>query len=497
MALALSGIPTNIRKPFFYGSFSTGLTAYDAQMRTLIIGPKLAAGNATAGVPMRVPFDLKTSVGSGSILGEMAVFSRLQQTYQDYWYLPIDDTGLTKASATITVNSVPGPGTYPLWVMGRLRRKQVTVVSGDTTATLATKIATAINTVYSIPDYGSMDMPVTAAAATNVVTVTSRHGGTFLNDRPWIHLAADGEVSGLQGRVAIAFTNGSGVPDVAAALANCNTVHFNWIISAYDDAAVMSAIATYLENQWSAVTMRYGASVYAKLGESTALVALGDAMNDKTRVIACMQATPTPTWVIASQLGAELADTFNLGQPLESAQRMVRALMGHKLRHVEAPMAQGDVYADETRNLMYYDGLSPLVPQIDGSVITERVITTYQRNTVTGLEDTAWLDISQVMGAAYAMYYIRDYVSKVFQQCSLASDERPYRDRQCRPQDYTDACVQAYIKLANDGGLVDDVEGYRRDLQVELNSTGTRIDALHPVVLAKPFYVAANELRIR
>lgn len=497
MPLSFPTMPTNLRKPFFYGAFSTGPAAYEAPMKALVIGPMLT-GTATAGVAARVSADPRGDFGDGSILAEMVVAMRRQQPFLDIEALPVAAAGGTSATATITVNTVPDPGTYPLWVFGRHRRKEVTIVSGDTVNTVATKIAAAINTGFTFPGTAlPLAMPATAVAAAAVVTVTMRHAGTFVNSRPFVQLRAGVEKSGLAAHVTVAHQdNGAGTPDVATALAGLAGRHYQTVITAYDDAAVLDAVAAWQDDQWSPVNMKYGVSVFARTGTQGTLATAGDAMNKNTRVFAGLRDTMSPTWLVAAQFGAEIQNRFNLGMPIEQAQIMARAPMGIVFSLLEAPADPGVAFTDAEINLLFFDGVTPLVAQFDGTVTTAgRIITTYQKSFVTGLEDTSWLDLSDVMIAAYFMYYLRDYASKVHAGTSLISDDRDGREGQTRPKDYRNTCIAAYKRCA-DAGIVDDVDGYSRDLVVEMASDRKRINARHPITRAAPFLIAANDVRV-
>lgn len=497
MPIAIPNIPTNIRKPFFYGAFSTGRAAYEAPMKALLIGPKLAGGSASDGAVTRVSSDPRADFGDGSILAEMAVAARRQQPFAEIWALPVAVTG-TAATATITVNSVPAPGTYPIWIFGRARRKEITVVSGDTVNGVATKIAAAINAGFTFPGSGiTLAMPVVAAAAAAVVTVTLRHAGTFVNNRPFVELQAGEDISGMRANLTIAHqNNGAGAPDVATALASIAGRHFQTVGCAWDDLAVIDALAAWQDDQWSAVNMRYGVSVVSRLGTYGALAAAGDAMNRFTRVFAGLRASMSPTWVITAQAVAEIQNRYNLGMPLEQAQIMARAPMGVSLNLVEAPARPDEAFTDAEVNLLFFDGVTPFVAQFDGTVTTAgRIITTYQRSFVSGLEDTSWLDISDVMISAYYMYYLRDYATKVHAATSIASDDRDGREGQTRPKDYRNTCIAAYTKCA-DAGIVDDVDGYAAGLITELSGDRKRINARHPITRATPFLVSANDVRV-
>lgn len=84
----------------------------------------------------------------------------------------IADAG-TKATATITIagGNAANSGEQWFYIMGR--KVVLSVVVGDTPTAQGTNLAAAIN--------ARDDLPVTAAAAAGVVTITARVGGTICN----------------------------------------------------------------------------------------------------------------------------------------------------------------------------------------------------------------------------------------------------------------------------------------------------------------------------
>ena len=500
MALSLPQIPSNLRKFGFYGSFSTGIPAYSSAQRLLLIGPALDSGTATVGVPTRVESDPRVQFGNGSILAEMVTVSRLQRPFNEIWALPVNAAGAA-AACTITVTAVPPAGTYAFWLFGRARRCEITVASsGETVTTVAAKIVAAANRQYTFAGAPHpLAQPFTADNVAGVVTLTMLHAGAMTNGRKWVHTRAGNEVSVLGDFVTISHTAvaGAGTPDVAAALSTIGDGHFQTVVTAYDDDTTAAAIDAWMAEQWSAVTMHYGFQVLARTGSYGTLAAAGDAMNARTRVLAAMRETPTPTWLIATALGAELHDRFNLGRPVEEAQIMARALAGITLKTVESSMTPGEAFTPAEVNNLYFDGVTPVKPEFDGSVtIGGRVITTYQRSALTGLEDVSWLDISDVMIPAYAMYWMRHYASFKHAGTSLIADTAPAREGQTRPMDYKATCIMAYGRLCAEG-ICADLAVYSDELIVEMSSDRKRINAQHPVRIAAPLLIMANDIRVR
>lgn len=497
MALSIPQIPNNTLLPFFYGAFVPNVSAYTREMKALIIAPKTSGATATDGLPLRAEGDPRAQFGVGSIINEMIVAMRRVQPFIDIEVLPVAPSGGTAASATITVNSVPSAGgTFPIWVMGRNRRVEVTLTGAETTAQAATKIAAALNSSFTFPGSSlSLSQPFTVAASTANVTLTMRSAGTFVNGLNLISFQADQEVSGLAATCTVTqFANGAGVPDLATALAGL-TKHYQTVVTAYTDDAVINAIAAWQDVQWNPINMRYGTSVFCRYGTFGTISAAGALMNKFTRVFFAKKDGAAPPWLVSAHMGGHIQGRYNLGQTIEEAQAMARAPMGWELPYAEAPYADND-YAREEQNLLLGDGVTPLKDEFDGTVTTVgRIVTTYQKSFVTGQDDTTWRDISQVMISAYVMYHFQFKVTLAHAETSLVSDERSQREGQTRPKDYRSTCFAVYQALANQG-IVDDVETYRANSQFEMDSTRTRINALHAITPARPFLIAANLVQV-
>ncbi|MBM3928930.1 MAG: phage tail protein, partial [Sphingomonadales bacterium] len=217
VTVSLSTIPANLRTPGAYLEFDSSKAVNGlppAPTRVLLIGQRLAAGTVAAGVATRIVTadQAAQAFGRGSMLHAMAAAFKKADGTTECWAIALDDLGAgVAASGTITATGpATAAGTIQLLIAGRA--VPVGVAVGDTAATIATAAALAINSVA--------DLPVTAASAAGVVTLTARHKGTTGND-------IDMRASFYQGQrlpagVALVFAamaNGAGNPDVAAVFA--------------------------------------------------------------------------------------------------------------------------------------------------------------------------------------------------------------------------------------------------------------------------------------
>jgi len=178
MPVAFNSIPANLRVPLFYAEINAGQSPYQGPSRLLLVGQKTSGGSAPADKPIRLDGDPQALAGAGSMLAEMAVWARQNHPFGEIWLLPIADPSGNAQTFTVTVSSsIEGKsGTLVLYVGGE--KVQVAVKSTDTDDNVATNLAAEINKGFFKFDR-PMAFPVTAAAATNVVTLTARNVGTL------------------------------------------------------------------------------------------------------------------------------------------------------------------------------------------------------------------------------------------------------------------------------------------------------------------------------
>lgn len=492
MTITFDQMPGALRLPGYRNEYALGNPPFSQSMQVLIIGPVAAGSSVTAGISQRPQDDVEAAYGPGSLLGTMYNMAKLTQRFLDYRVLPIVESG-TKATNVMTVNTVPPVGTWPFWVFGNARRRQITVTASDTPTTVAAKITAAINSRVTMAGDGKALVDIASAtSAAAVVTMTARNGGLMLNGTTWVSFKSRGEVSPLNACITSVFTPGSGVPDLATALAGVGAGNYAWVISAYDDTASLAAIDAWLEVQWGPMNMRYGWAVAGVVGSQGTLASLGDAMNDRKRVLPGLRNSSEPKPFIAACFGADLAFVFNFARSITEVQIFARGLTGRTMKQLTGPWESDDVFTDDQRNLLLYDGISPLVAT-EGTVQMERVITTFQRRASTGLEDISYLDINGPCIDAWVVQYQRHYIWNAHQNTSLVGDQEDFADGQTRPKDAFKTFVSCYAEINRRGRIVQDVPSYEATLKVELSGDPVRLNVEQRIYRANPLYIMATK----
>ena len=176
--ITFSQIPSGIRKPGDYFEFNTSLAVRSLpgiDWQALILAPMTSAGTSAADTPQLVfsEQDAETYFGIGSIAHRMVKAALKANPYLNLTVVGLADAAASvAATATVTIASnATAQGVLALYIGNE--EVDVVVNASDTPTTIAANIVTAI---------GNMpQLPVTAAAAAGVVTLTAKNKGTIGN----------------------------------------------------------------------------------------------------------------------------------------------------------------------------------------------------------------------------------------------------------------------------------------------------------------------------
>ena len=183
MPISFANIPANIKVPLYYVEVDPSRAGLPSiNLRALLTGIMTSDGAATPDVPVPIGSQAQADAafGPGSELSRMFQGYYSNNYANEVWALPVaEPTGASAATETITVLSPPtSAGTIHLYIAGT--HIPVNVMTTDTVANIADAIAEAINTSYT--DLGTPALPVTAASATGIVTLTASFKGVNGND---------------------------------------------------------------------------------------------------------------------------------------------------------------------------------------------------------------------------------------------------------------------------------------------------------------------------
>ena len=459
MSVPFENIPENIRVPLFHPEFRSGGTPFVNNPRLLLIGQKLSTGSATAGVPIMVTDDAVSGLGgANSMLAQMHRVARKNAPLQEIWWLPVDDlTGGVKATGTITVAGTPvsQAGVASVYIAGR--RVRVSVLTTDAAADVATNLAAAIN--------AASDLPVTAAAVDEVVTLTARHKGTLGN---FIEIDLGNVIEeGLLGQdlfTIVAMSSGTGDPDIETALDALGDDEFDWISLPYSGATELGLVSDVLNDvsgRWSWIKQLYGHATTVSTATVSTLAAFGLTRNNQHESIFPCRKFRSAPWETCAAVGSQIARRKSLPPELS------RPLHTIKLEGIKGPLNKVDILSKVSLQTFYFSGISGYHVRRDGSVCIDRLITTYKTN-AWGDPDWTYLDIETM---AQSMYYVRSLRTEVTTKHgrqALAQSNPANLPHIVTPADLEATLDHNYLKQI-DLGVVENYDAFRANRRVEIN----------------------------
>ncbi len=489
MTIAFQNVPSNLRVPFVAAEFNSSRAQQGSALlpyRVLIIGQKRSTGTAAANTIRKVTTadEVLTLAGRGSMLHRQAIAFFKNNRFTETWIGVLDDNAAgVLATGTITITGpASAAGTLSLYVAGEL--VQVAVANAAVQNDIATAIAAAIN--------ANLDLPVTASATTNVVTVTHRHKGAVGNDVDLRVNYQDGEKTPAGLTVAIvAMASGATNPVLTTLIAALGDQWFHIVAHPYTDATSLTAIETELVSRFGPMRMIDGVAITSAVGTQSVLGTLGDTRNSPH---SCIVAQPgknplTPPCEFAAAVAGVVAYYANIDP--------ARPLQTLPVLGVKAP-AEADLFTLSERNLELGDGIGTSRAVTGGAVQIERIVTTYQTNAA-GAADTAYQDATTMLTLMYLRYSFRNRILGRYPRHKLAADGTRFGAGQAviTPK-LGKAEAVAWFAEMEELGLVEGMEQFKTDLVVERNATDVnRLDFLLPPDLINQFIVGAVSVQFR
>lgn len=476
--IPFKSIPRNLRVPLFFAELDAS-RANTAQVpqRTLLIGQKTAAGALVPNLPSIAlsQGDSRTAAGNGSVLAAMIDAYRANDSFGEVWLLPVsDDITAIAAQGTITINgSTTAPGTLSLYVAGQL--VSITLGANQTGAQIAAVVAASIN--------ANIDLPVTAAVANAVVTLTARNRGECGNDIDVRanYLGAPGGQSypaGIAITVA-AMTGGATNPSLTAALAALQDTTFDVIVCSLTDAASLASIAALLNDangRWSWQSQVYGHCFVAKRGSAGLNAAFASGLNNQHISSIAFADSPSPAWCWAAAFAGAAAVSLRQdpGLPLQTL-----AVAG-----ILAPPLSSRYPLSIRNTTLLYGGASTWTVTSAGQIVIENIITTYVTNAA-GQPDNSYLQIETMFTLVAVLRRMQSVVSAKYSRVKLAADGTRLLpgSNVVTPSVIKADLIAAYRQMEGEG-LVQQSDAFAQALVVEKNALNpNRVDVLYPAVL--------------
>ncbi len=360
------------RKIFIVGTYDPTITTIVDEVPVLVTSPE----------------DAGSQFGFGFMIHRLAVQSFAGGNGVETWVIPQAEAG-GSAAAVGSIDFVGSTGieagTVWLYVAGIVAN--FTVISTDTADIVATKAAAAINAIK--------ELPVTALAATTVVTITSKSKGTWGNFISLRFNIKAGESLPIGVTAAVTdMASGAGDPDIADALNglgtgdDANAEFFTDGIHGYGQVtATLDAISTYVGAGNVAIGLYdklvsrpfrvlTGDTVADTAGLS-ALIALGDGRKlDRANGVFAVPGSANHPSEIAAQAMGIMARINN--------DRAEQSYIGQAMTNID-PGAQSDRWTSDydNRDTAVKAGISP-TKIANGVVVMQNVVTFYHPDNVPG-----------------------------------------------------------------------------------------------------------------
>lgn len=492
MTVTFQSIPDTIRTQANLVEFdptqaSSGLAL--KPLKALLIGGRRTAGTGAQLTPTRVTSanDVAALTGVGSTLHGMAQrYFESGGAQIETWICSInDDGGGTACQKTITLSGAQtAAGSLYVYIAGRRLRVAVGADTGtDTLTVLATRLRDAINALT--------ELPVTAAAALGVVTLTAKNAGETGSDIDIRLNYGEGEVTAPGLTVAIAQTvAGAGNPDISGVWSAIGEVQYDVIACAFADAATYTELDTELERRWGPTIQIDGVALIGKAGAFGALTAFGEARNSKHVSLVAVRSPLNPPWEWAGSAAGVVALAAQ-GDPAANLQQ--REMTG-----LLAP-AVADRWTFDERNQLLFAGCSTWVVNANGRVSTDQMITVYQRNDL-GAEDPAFLMLAHRLALSYLRFAWRARLATKYPSAKLTGDTGATvgSGQQLVSPDTLKAEAVAWAESLAQAGIIQDVAGFRSALIAEINAqNGNRVDIVLSPKLMGYLVVTATRIAAR
>jgi len=462
---------------------------YESQSFGVIAAHKASAAGTLADnvlTPCSTIGEAAALAGVGSQLYEMFRVARRAAPVQRIYIASIPVTG-TAGQWTITIGALAtAAGDGVIEIAGR--KVKVAKAASETAAQTATAIAAAINAF--VDPLTLAYLPVTAAANTNVVTLTARHAGTTMNE---LEVYADPNLAGNvygAGLTIAQSVPATGAASIATLLANLGDLPMDWILTPFADATNLDAAAAALSDvsgRWAWNAQLYGHYLTVNTGNTGAQTTLGLGRNDRHISVLGRVASPTPGWEWIAAYVARvlpwLTDDTN-GNAARNQSDLV-------LEDIRPPRDRSTWPNYAVRNTLLGSGISTWKVNGVDQVVIDKLIT-MQRTNAQGLPDTVFRDIQAIAQTMLGLRYLRWGLSVRHGNKALARANPSNLPSISTPDDIKADCVSLYGDLV-DRGLFEDKAEFARRIKVEIDASNpARVNLAEHLDRVNPLDILAN-----
>ncbi|MCA8058135.1 phage tail sheath C-terminal domain-containing protein [Burkholderia cepacia] len=404
--ISFDTIPSSLLKPGKYFEFNTKLavrTLPTNAQTVILIGQRLTTGQVAPLVPTKVFSGDQAALyfGAGSLAHRAAVAAIKANAYVALTVIGIDDAAAGVASkATVTFSGpATADGAYALFI--GLDRVDVAVATDATAADVAASFAAAIGQATSLP--------VTAAAADGVLTLTAKNKGAAGNS---IAVSQLGQAAGVSAVIA-PFAGGLNDPDIAPALAAVFGATYDVYSLGTPTQDVLTKLRTHLDAISHALEQR---PAIAAIGSGVTLATdttLAGQINSGRISLGWYPGSVALPAEIGAAYAAVVASEEDPARPLNTL-----PLTGLDVTPVTA-------WAGRTeQESALHNGVTPFEVGPGNVVQIVRAVTTYTKD-AQGIDDPALLDLTTIRTLDYVRKACRQRIALRFPREKLSEKTPP------------------------------------------------------------------------
>lgn len=352
-------------------------------------------------------------------------------------------TGLSLSFSQIAIPASAG---------GTTGQAAVTFASGADANVIAGMVA--YDTTIGVPGASSLIGTVLSLNATTVTMAANLAHAVTTNDVIVFFSTSWGQMQG-----------GTGNPDFATAIANINTLDFQYVGMPYTDAGSLAAWAVEYGfgtgGRWNYTRQQYGMVLGARRDTYSSLISWGITQNAPViSTMAMEQKFPSPPWEVTACYCADAALGFS-DDP-------ARPLQTLELLGVLPPLSQ-DRFIQTQRNSLVNSGFAVQGVNASGNCAILVEQSQYQFNSF-GQSDTAFGKLTVLATLAALLSRMKSSITSKYPRMKLVPDGTRLGPGQAavRPIDIKVELIAEYV-LAEYDGLVSSTREFSKNLIVEID----------------------------
>jgi len=342
----------------------------------------------------------------------------------------------------------------------------VSIANGDANTTIASALSSAIA--------AKPDLPVTAAVAAGVVTLTARNKGLCGNQ-----IGLGYELAGTTGVTVavIAMASGATNPSVQDALTPVFADKYDIIVTPFNNQTDLTTLKNHLDSVSGPLEQRPGIAVYGMNGLLADATTLAGQINSGRILSAYLRYTTTKRksmpYEIASAMAAVTAYEEDPARPLNTLE----------LKSIANPEV-GDRLSRTEQESCLYNGVTPLEVGSGETVQVVRAVSTYTKD-AQNISDTSLLDITTIRTLDYVRKACRERVALRFPREKLSTKT---------PAKVKSELLDVLLKL-EDLEIVESVDDNKDGLIVEKDlQDPNRLNAKIPTDVVNGLHVFAGRI---